>query len=95
MTLPTPKRISRKVHGVTCYPLTRGQALILQAEAKKDPPLEEDVERLVIRLGTGATEEEVADYYASAPTVEVEAVVEAILEMAGMSGDAGKGSSGD
>jgi len=91
--LPTSRRRAVKVHGVNCYPLTRGQAIALQAKAK-DGASEEEVERLLLTLGTDATEEEVAHYYASAPAVQVEAVVEKLLDLAGMGPDQGKGSSG-
>lgn len=94
MTLPRPERTGREVHGVLIYPLTRGQAIVLQAAAKVEIPSEEEVERLAVQLATGATAEEVQSYYEEAPSVVWEAIVGAVLADAGMTADAGNGLSG-
>lgn len=95
MALPKHTRKTKKVHGVTCYALTREQVLNLAKVTDQENVEEAVMEKATLAAGTNSSEAQVAAYYANAPAGHVQDVVQAILDLSGLSEDAPKGSSGD
>jgi len=86
MALPKHTRKSKKVHGVTCYALNRGQTLELSGAADAAEKADDAtiMERALIAAGTNSSAAQADSYYANAPAGEVQDVVQTIMELSGM-----------
>lgn len=78
-------------HKVKIRGLSRAEVLRMAGHGDDTAALEVEV----IATATGESEDAVREWFAASPSYAVQAVVDGVLELSGLSGDLGKGSSGD